>query len=155
MNDNVILKVDNLNTEFILDNNKRLQIIKNVSFNVYKGKMLAIVGESGCGKSVTACSIVRLLGKNGHTYDSSITFMPSNGKTYHLDALAPYGKEIRSLRGKYIGMIFQDSSLSLNPVQTVGKQVMENLMEHEIIFFYDFLEDLLFEKCLNLQYHID
>lgn len=128
----VILKVEHLCTSFITDR-KETNIIKDISFNVFRGKMLAIVGESGCGKSVTAYSVCRLLSKNGRITKGKITFRPSDGKEYHIERLEPFGKEMRELRGKRISMIFQDSSMSLNPVQKVGKQVAESLLEHEKI----------------------
>lgn len=124
----LILKVENLCTDFKVGNYEN-KIVKNVSFNVYKGKTLAIVGESGCGKSVTVHSIMKLLPKAGKIKSGNITFY-SNEKEYKIHELEQYGKEMRSIRGKHIGMVFQDPMTSLNPVYTIGDQIMENILNH-------------------------
>jgi len=124
----LILKVDDLHTSFKIDNNE-IEIIRGVSFEAYKGETLAIVGESGCGKSVTVHSIVRLLPKAGRLKSGEITFYADDNE-YKLNELKPFGKEMRSIRGKKIGMVFQDPMASLNPVYKVGVQVAEGLLEH-------------------------
>lgn len=124
-----ILEVKKLNTNFKIGNNI-INIVKDVSFEVYKGKMLAIVGESGCGKSVTMHSAVRLLPRVAISNSEHIKFKVSKDKTIDLSKFKYYDKEIRSIRGNSIGMVFQDPMASLNPVYTVGMQVAENLLEH-------------------------
>ena len=124
-----ILEIRDISTEFAVGKEK-IKIVKNVSFDVKKGKILAIVGESGCGKSVTVHSIINLLPKNGRISSGSSKFETSDKKVLDLTELKPYGKEMRSLRGSEIGMIFQDPMQSLNPVYTVGNQIMENILQH-------------------------
>lgn len=123
-----ILEVKNLRTDFRI-NGEFVPIIKGISFQVRKGSALAIVGESGCGKSVTAHSVTRLLPKVGRISGGEVLFR-SDGKEYRLDNLRPFGTQMRSIRGRRIGMIFQDPMASLNPVSRVGDQVIENLVEH-------------------------
>ena len=131
MERDTILEVRHLHTCFRVGSQK-INILKDVSFDVYKGKTLAIVGESGCGKSVTVHSVVKLLPKNGKMTGGTVTFRHDD-REYRLDEMKPYGKEMRDIRGKVIGMIFQDPMASLNPVYKVGQQVAENLMQHEKI----------------------
>ena len=131
----VIMDVRGLNTSFIT-NKKEIKIIKNVSFRVLRGHTLAVVGESGCGKSVTMHSIARLLPENARMTAEAIELsVEQNGElnTIRLDKLKAYGREMRSLRGTHIGMIFQDPMASLNPVYRVGNQIIENLRQHEKI----------------------
>jgi peptide/nickel transport system ATP-binding protein len=123
-----ILEVKNLRTDFRI-NGETTPIIKGISFQVRKGSTLAIVGESGCGKSVTVHSVMQLLPKIGRIAAGEVVFR-SDGKEYRLDTLQPFGKQMRSIRGRCIGMIFQDPMASLNPVCRVGDQVTENLVEH-------------------------
>ncbi|TQR15554.1 ABC transporter ATP-binding protein [Psychrobacillus soli] len=125
---NSILKVENLTVSFS-DGKESTKILKDVSFSVFSGKMLAIVGESGCGKSVTVHSIMQLLPKNGKI-DSGKVLFNDGGNEVDLVSMKKYGKQMRAMRGQKIGMVFQDPMASLNPTHQVGKQVMENLMQH-------------------------
>lgn len=132
MNHDIILDVKNLNTGF-LSNGKVVPIVKDVSLQLERGKCLAIVGESGCGKSVTVHSIVKLLPKNAKVSSDGVIYrsgVQNGGKEYRLDQLEAYGAEMRKIRGRDIGMVFQDPMSSLNPVYRVGDQVAEGLMEH-------------------------
>lgn len=134
-NQDYILDVENLNTSFI-SNGQEIKIVKDVSLQLKRGSCLAVVGESGCGKSVTVHSIVKLLAKNARVTADKVVYRSLHSKTvqeYRLDQLAPYGPEMRSLRGPEIGMVFQDPMSSLNPVYRVGDQVAENLMQHQKI----------------------
>lgn len=124
----LILKVENLHTNFKVGS-EEIKVVKGVSLEAYKGKILAIVGESGCGKSVTVHSIVQLLPKAGKIVQGKVSFY-KGGQEYRLNELRQFGKDMRSIRGKHIGMIFQDPMASLNPVYRVGDQVAENLMQH-------------------------
>jgi len=132
MANEVILDVKNLNTSFICDK-KEIKIIKDVSLQLKKGSTLAIVGESGCGKTVTVHSIVRLMAKNARIKSDHVIYRSFKGgkaKEYHLDKMANFGKEMRSLRGPEISMIFQDPMASLNPVYRIGFQISEGLLKH-------------------------
>ncbi|MEG2354061.1 MAG: ABC transporter ATP-binding protein [Clostridium sp.] len=119
-----ILEVKNLNVSFHTYAGE-VKAVRNVSFHLNKGETLAIVGESGCGKSVTSKAIMRLLStppaeiKKG----SSVTF---EGK----ELLTLSEKEMRPYRGSEISMIFQDPMTSLNPTMQIGKQIAESLIIH-------------------------
>ena len=132
-NREIILDVKKLNTTFVSDR-KKVRIVKDVSFQVKRGKTLAVVGESGCGKSVTMNSIMRFLGKNAIVDAENIQYNAlKNGqvKEYHLESVRdPNGPDIRALRGPDMAMVFQDPMSSLNPVYKVGDQVAEGLLQH-------------------------
>lgn len=101
-----------------------IQAVRGVSFELFEGETLAIVGESGCGKSVTAKSIMRLNPEPPARIKSGKIIF--NGE----DIIAKSEKEMREIRGNQIGMIFQDPMTSLNPTMTVGRQVLEGLKKH-------------------------
>lgn len=132
-NKEIILNVEKLNTTFISDR-KEIKIVKDVSFQVRRGKTLAVVGESGCGKSVTMNSIMRFTGKNAIVKADNIQYNAlKDGKVieYHLESIKePNGPEMRALRGPDMSMVFQDPMSSLNPVYKVGDQVAEGLLQH-------------------------
>ena len=132
-NKEIILNVEKLNTTFISDR-KEIKIVKDVSFQVRRGKTLAVVGESGCGKSVTMNSIMRFTGKNAIVKAENIQYNAlRDGKVteYHLESIKePNGPEMRALRGPDMSMVFQDPMSSLNPVYKVGDQVAEGLFQH-------------------------
>ena len=126
----IVLEVKNLNTSFVSDK-KQVRIIKDVSLRLRRGTTLAVVGESGCGKSVTVHSVVKLMAKNAIVKADHVIYRSAkDGKEYRLDQMEPYGKEMRNLRGAEIGMVFQDPMSSLNPVYRVGDQVAEGLIQH-------------------------
>lgn len=119
-----LLEVENLRVAFKKDKTY-VDTLNNVSFSIKKGEMLGIVGESGCGKSVTSLSIMGLL--------------PKGFSQIHPDSRIMYGdqniaqlseKSFRNIRGKEISMIFQDPMTSLNPVFTIGFQMVEMVREH-------------------------
>jgi oligopeptide/dipeptide ABC transporter ATP-binding protein len=118
-----ILEVRNLVTAFDTDAG-RVVAVDGISFEVPRGKTLGIVGESGCGKSVTAFSITRLLPQpHGKILDGSILY---EGRDLPKQPI----EEMRKLRGKEISMIFQEPMTALNPVQTVGRQLGEAILLH-------------------------
>lgn len=103
-----------------------IQAVRGVNFNLHKGEALAIVGESGCGKSVTAQTIMRLIPMPpGRIKKGQILF----DGTHDLAKLS--NKEMEHIRGSEMGMIFQDPMTSLNPTMTVGKQIAEGLIKHQ------------------------
>ncbi len=124
-----LLEVRNLKTGFKTDDGEFLAV-DDVSFVLEKGKTLGIVGESGCGKSVTSLSIMRLIpNPPGRIVGGEILFSGSNGKT--VDLLKLQEEEMRKIRGNDIAMIFQEPMTSLNPVFTVGNQISEAIQLHQ------------------------
>jgi len=122
MSENLI-EVKKLVTQFS-GKNGTVTAVNGVSFSIEKGKTLGIVGESGCGKSVTSMSILRLIPKqSGKIASGEIIF-----KGRDLTKLSD--REIRQIRGNEIAMIFQDSMTGLNPVMTIGKQLVETITAH-------------------------
>lgn len=117
-----LLEVKDLTTVFAGDYGKNISV-DHVSFHVDQGEVVCIVGESGCGKSVTSLSIMGLLGRGGAVVDGSVLF---DGK----NLLSMKEKELDQLRGDQITMIFQDPLTSLNPVFTVGNQITESIRTH-------------------------
>ncbi|MBV1840481.1 ABC transporter ATP-binding protein [Photobacterium ganghwense] len=123
MQDDVILSVRDLETEFATDDGV-VKILHGVSFDVRKGRTLGLVGESGCGKSVTSMSIMGLLPKPyGRVTKGQILYRGTD-----LVTLPP--EEMYAMRGDRISMIFQDPMTALNPVHTVGRQLNEVLELH-------------------------
>lgn len=117
------LDVKNLKVEFSTAEGT-LTAVNGISYHLDRGETLAIVGESGCGKTMNALSILRLIpDPPGKIVDGQIWF---NGR----DILQHTPKELRELRGKEIAMIFQEPMTSLNPVFTVGEQIIETLLKH-------------------------
>lgn len=102
--------------------------VRGVNFHVNKGEMVGIVGESGCGKSVTSSAIMRILPQPPAIYKEGSIIL--NGTT---DILKLSEKEMQSVRGKDISMIFQDSMTSLNPTMKVGQQIMEGIIKHQSV----------------------
>ena len=128
MEPQAIITVDNLRTYFY--SNKRCnKVLNGVSFKLYKGKTLCIVGASGCGMSVTPSCVMQLLPKLSRIESGSITYHSDEGDI-RIDQLERNGKKMRQLRGKDLAMIFQDPMTALNPVYTIGFQIAENLKYH-------------------------
>ena len=121
--DEILLEVSGLKTYF-QDRKGQVPAVDGVDFILRKGETLGIVGESGCGKSVTSMSILHLLPPKGRIVDGNIRF-----KGRDITHLPP--AEMAKLRGKEIAMIFQEPMTSLNPVYTVGYQISEMILRHE------------------------
>lgn len=122
-----MLKVDNLKTSFYTHLGE-VQAIRGISFSLNEGEILGIVGESGSGKSVTALSIMKLLLYPGRIKSGKVYFN-NNGVETDLTSLTD--NEMRHIRGNDISMIFQDPMTSLNPVYTIGNQIIEVLKTHK------------------------
>lgn len=119
-----LLSVNNLTTTFKLANDSVVNPVDSVSFHVNKGEIVGIVGESGCGKSMTATSIIRLVPPPGQITSGEILF---NGK----DICKMSAAELSAIRGANISMVFQDPLTFLNPVFTIGQQIAETVMLHK------------------------
>lgn len=124
MQQEVLLEVDSLRTEFFSSKKSSVTAIDKVSFDVYKGEILGLVGESGCGKSVTALSVMRLLKDTpGKVTNGHVRF---NGQ----DLLTLSDAEIRKIRGGDMSMIFQEPMSALNPSMRIDRQMMETIRLH-------------------------
>src|SRR3972149_4765562 len=107
------------------------QALDGVSLQVPRGKVLGVVGESGCGKSVTGLSILQIVPHRGEIESGRIMFKKSaEAASVELLAYDRYGPEMRAIRGNHISMIFQEPMTSLNPCYTIGDQVMEAVRLH-------------------------
>jgi oligopeptide/dipeptide ABC transporter ATP-binding protein len=124
MNNNFLLNIENLHTEFATPEGN-VKAVDGLSFNISKGQTLGILGESGCGKSVTALSILGLLSQpTGKITKGSINF---NG----INLCSLSNEKMRTIRGNQISMVFQEPMTSLNPVYTVGNQISEVFLAHQ------------------------
>ena len=117
-----VLEVKDLVTTFRIDK-KEYEVLRGVSFDIEENETLCMVGESGCGKSVTTLSIMDLLPGNGRVVSGSIKL---NGQ--ELTTMSP--RERNAVRGKQMGMIFQEPMTALNPLLTIGRQMTEELILH-------------------------
>ena len=125
-----VISVKNIKTYFYSENRCN-RAVNGVSFEVKRGRTLCVVGESGCGKSVTASSIMQLLPRLARIEEGQIIYHSEEKGDIEIQKLKRNGKEMRELRGKDIAMIFQDPMTALNPVFKVGDQIAENIMQHE------------------------
>lgn len=116
------MEVKDLHTSFVTDSGE-VKAVNGVSFNLREGEVLGIVGESGSGKSVTAYSIMQILAENGRITSGQVLYRGEDITKYTK-------KQMASFRGKKCSMIFQDPMTSLNPVFTVGNQLMEAILLH-------------------------
>lgn len=107
--------------------------VNDVNFSIPKGKIMALVGESGCGKSVTSYSILRLIQKPGKIMDGEIIFHPSDKPAFDVLTLGEKSDALYNLRGGRISMIFQEPMTALSPVHTVGNQICEAILIHQNI----------------------
>ncbi|MGB3328369.1 MAG: ABC transporter ATP-binding protein [Thermomicrobiales bacterium] len=132
--DDVLLEIQGLKTHFNLDEGL-VRAIDGVDFDIRRGQTLCVVGESGCGKSMTARSILQIVQPPGKVVAGQMLFHRRDGehgdRVVDLARLDPKGKEIRTIRGKEISMIFQEPMTSLSPVHTVGNQIAETVILHE------------------------
>lgn len=124
MSSEPVLDVQKLKTYFYLDQNLVAKAVDDVSFSVYPGETVAIVGESGSGKSITALSIMQLINKPGRIVEGSIRVREKN-------LLDLKEKQMTTIRGNHIGMIFQEPMTALNPVFTIGNQLTEMIRKHK------------------------
>jgi peptide/nickel transport system ATP-binding protein len=124
-----LLSVRNLRTSFFQDEGTT-QAVDGASFDVHPGKTLGIVGESGCGKSVTAQSILRIVDEPGRIEAGEILLRREDGSEVDLVKLKRDSRAMRAIRGGEIGLIFQEPMTSFSPVHTVGAQIIEAVRLH-------------------------
>ena len=135
----ILVKVEDLKTYFFL-NEGTVRAVNGADFVIERGKTLGVVGESGCGKSVTARAIMQIVPKPGKIVDGHIWYNQrargsSNGSaltnTIDLAKLNPQGDQARAIRGSEISMVFQEPMTSLSPVHTIGNQIEEGIILHQ------------------------
>ena len=129
-NCDVLLKVEGLKTHFS-SKEGTLKVVDDSSFELKRGETLGIVGDSGCGKSITAQSILRLVPQGGKIVGGKILFNLHDRGFVDLVQLNPDGKEMRDIRGAEIAMIFQEPMTSFSPVHTIGSQIVEVIRLHQ------------------------
>lgn len=125
----ILLQVKDLKTYFYTDDGI-VRAVDGVNFVAKEGQSLGIVGESGCGKSVTAYSILQIVSPPGRIEGGHI-YYEHNNETIDIATLSPHSPKMRDIRGKEIAMIFQEPMTAFNPVYTIGNQIMEVIMLHE------------------------
>ncbi|WP_342578652.1 ABC transporter ATP-binding protein [Psychrobacillus sp. FSL K6-2843] len=118
-----LLTVEHVNISFKNDKSLNIPAVRDLSFHIQQGETVGLVGESGCGKSVTALSLMQLVEKNTSSIEGNIVFEGENLNTFS-------EKEMQEVRGNKISMIFQEPMTSLNPVHKIGKQISEVLFLH-------------------------
>ena len=128
-----VLEIKELEIAFRSGNKDTIYAVNGVSLKAFQKRTLGIAGESGCGKSVTAHSVLKLLPGNSRFRGGEITYTGRDEIPVSIERLPADGKEMRRIRGKEIGMIFQDPMASLNPVYSIGDQLKEKLLENEKI----------------------
>jgi peptide/nickel transport system ATP-binding protein len=126
MSQNELLDVKGLKTYFHLEDKMVAKAVDGVDFTIRPGETVALVGESGSGKSITSLSIMKLIGKPGKIQEGEIVFGGKN--LVHLN-----DKQMSKVRGREIAMIFQEPMTALNPVFTIGNQIVETLVRHKKI----------------------
>ena len=128
-----LVDIRGLKTHFPLDEGM-VKAVDGVDFIIRRDRTLCVVGESGCGKSVTARSILQIVDKPGRIVEGSILFYrrrdDGSEEVMDLAKMDPYGRQLRDIRGKEISMIFQEPMTSLSPVHTIGKQIVEAIRLH-------------------------
>ena len=124
-----LLSVQDLQTYFFTDEGT-VKAVDGASFDVYAGQTLGVVGESGCGKSITAKSILQIIDRPGRIIGGQVKFSPDGAAGQNLLELEPNGAEIRSIRGGEISMIFQEPMTSFSPIHTFGNQIIEAIRLH-------------------------
>jgi len=125
-----VLDVKGLKTHF-RTREGTLRALEGVSFSVAPREILGVVGESGCGKSITAASILRILPPEAHIAGGEILFQTRNGEMVDLAQLKPKSRRVRRIRGDEISMVFQEPMTAFSPVHTIGNQIIEALRLHQ------------------------
>ena len=138
----ILVKVENLRTYFYL-NEGLVRAVDGADFEIHRGKTLGVVGESGCGKSVVARSIMNIVPRPGRVVSGHIWYqrrlhstdgqvgVGKSAELLDLTTLDPYGNQARNIRGAEISMVFQEPMTSLSPVHTIGNQICEAITLHQ------------------------
>lgn len=145
MGNNRILDVRNLSVDFRIDRKSNLQAVRNVSFFIQEGETLGILGESGCGKSVTCMSILKLNPQRSTTYPTGEILY--NGE----DLLKMTEKQLQHVRGQDISMIFQEPMTALDPLFTIGDQLMECIRIHDDTISKADAEEMVLEAIKSVK----
>jgi peptide/nickel transport system ATP-binding protein len=127
--DDVVLAVDNLSIDFHLRTHI-LHAVQKVGFRLKRGRTFCLVGESGSGKSVTARSLMQIVDKPGRIVEGRILLRNAGAAPTDIATLDPDGRAVRDIRGRRIGLIFQEPMSSLSPVHTIGSQIVEAIRLH-------------------------
>ncbi len=126
-----LLTIEDLYTNFYTYEGV-VKALNGVSFTVYSGETFGLVGESGCGKSVTVRSAMRIIQPPGKVESGRVTFhIPENGETQGVELLAQSEAFMRSIRGDRLSMIFQEPNAALNPIMSIGDQIAESFLFHQ------------------------
>jgi peptide/nickel transport system ATP-binding protein len=125
----LLLEVRDLRVHFPLDEGT-VRAVDGLSYSLRRGRTLGVVGESGCGKTVTAQSILGIVPRPGRIVSGEIIYHPSDGPGIDLARLDPFGARIRAIRGKEIAYVFQEPMAALSPVHTIGHQMIERIRLH-------------------------
>ena len=125
----MLLEVKNLKVHFHTDEGV-IEAVRDVSFEIKRGETVAIVGESGCGKSVMARAILRIIPFPGRIVEGTVNYF-RDGRAIELTALEAKGAQIRAIRGADIAMIFQEPMATFSPVHTIGNQINEAIILHQ------------------------
>jgi peptide/nickel transport system ATP-binding protein len=125
-----VLEVTDLRTHFTDDDGRVLPAVDGVSFTIRRGRTLALVGESGCGKSVTSYSLLRLIQQPGRIVDGRVLLRSAREGEIDITALPENSPRLRQVRGGLVSMIFQEPMTALSPVHSVGSQIAEVIQLH-------------------------
>ncbi|WEX10122.1 ABC transporter ATP-binding protein [Chelativorans sp. AA-79] len=131
MEDKALLKIEDVEITFSSPDEADIVAVRQVDLTLHAGKTLCLVGESGCGKSVTARAVLQLLDQNAAISRGRILFSPSGEERVDIAALKPDSPAMRRIRGNQISMVFQEPMSSLSPVHTIGDQIDEMIILHE------------------------
>ena len=125
-----VLEVKDLRVHFLLDEGV-VRAVDGVSFDVHPGHVVGIVGESGCGKTVTMKAVLQIVEPPGRVVGGQILFRKDSAPPVDLTRLSPRGAAMRAIRGAEIALIPQEPMAAFSPVHTVGDQIIEALRLHE------------------------
>ena len=124
-----LIDIRDLHVTFSQDN-ETVNAVNGVDIRVHKGEAVGIVGESGCGKTVTSYSMLNILPSNGEIVSGEVKYRKDDGSVIDIAKLNPRSREMRRLRGGEIAMIFQEPMASFSPVHTIKEQIVEGIRLH-------------------------